>query len=209
MARKSLKGGAYEREVCRQLSLWYSHGKHDDWFWRSSQSGGRATTRAKTGRRTIGHCSDVAATCSEGEALVRVMSPEIKRGYNRSAHMADLLEYTEKQWKNPPPGSMADFIKQAAAAAERGGSRYWTLIHRRDKHPAMIYMPHRLFVKFLGDLDSADFGTKRTIHIQPNADFCETILAMLLSDFLEEANPTVVRKLYREGLGNVRLRNRR
>jgi len=37
------KGAAFEREVCKKLSLWLSEGKHEDLFWRSAMSGGRAT----------------------------------------------------------------------------------------------------------------------------------------------------------------------
>ena len=45
---KSQKGGAWEREFSKYLSLWITEGERDDVFWRSSQSGGRATQRAKS-----------------------------------------------------------------------------------------------------------------------------------------------------------------
>jgi len=42
------KGAAFERDICRRLSLWYTNGKQDDVFWRSAISGGRATTSGRT-----------------------------------------------------------------------------------------------------------------------------------------------------------------
>jgi hypothetical protein len=36
------KGSAFERQVCRKLSLLVSEGKRTDCFWRSAMSGGRA-----------------------------------------------------------------------------------------------------------------------------------------------------------------------
>lgn len=44
MARKSVvKGKAFEREVANKLSRWVSHGKADNWFARSPESGGFST----------------------------------------------------------------------------------------------------------------------------------------------------------------------
>lgn len=37
------KGSSFERKVAKTLSLWLSHGKYDDWVWRTASSGGKAT----------------------------------------------------------------------------------------------------------------------------------------------------------------------
>lgn len=42
------KGGAFEREVCKKLSLWISYYTNENVFWRSAMSGGRATVARKT-----------------------------------------------------------------------------------------------------------------------------------------------------------------
>lgn len=56
------KGQDLERSISRQLSLWWSNGEADDWFWRASQSGGRATQRAKKGMRTLNSAGDLCVS---------------------------------------------------------------------------------------------------------------------------------------------------
>src|SRR5262245_2386383 len=51
---RAAKGSKFERDLCRQLSLWWSDGKRDDVFWRASQSGGRAKFRGRRGLQTHG-----------------------------------------------------------------------------------------------------------------------------------------------------------
>jgi hypothetical protein len=46
------KGSQFERDVCRELSLWVSHGKQEDVYWRSAMSGGRSTVAALKGARS-------------------------------------------------------------------------------------------------------------------------------------------------------------
>lgn len=55
------KGSAFERQVCKDLSLWLSGGKHDDWFWRSAMSGGRATVGKKAGNIRSQQAGDISA----------------------------------------------------------------------------------------------------------------------------------------------------
>lgn len=45
----SAKGASFERWVCKTLSLWESKGESEDYFWRTSMSGGRATLGRKKG----------------------------------------------------------------------------------------------------------------------------------------------------------------
>jgi hypothetical protein len=59
------KGGAFEREVCKVLSLWVSHGERTDLFWRSAMSGGRATVHG----RSVRQCGDVCSVAPEGHVL--------------------------------------------------------------------------------------------------------------------------------------------
>lgn len=68
------KGSAFEREVCKALSLWVSHGKDKDLFWRSAMSGGRAT-RAGGSVRQAG---DICAVAPEGHSLTNSYYFELK-----------------------------------------------------------------------------------------------------------------------------------
>lgn len=63
------KGSGFEREICHELSLWISHGKRDDLFWRSSNSGGRATVVFKRGGENRTQNGDIMAIHSDGEPL--------------------------------------------------------------------------------------------------------------------------------------------
>lgn len=76
----SRKGSAFERHVCKTLSLWVSNGARTDCFWRGASSGGRATVHlAKApGGKVIGgryrrkqapvrQAGDIFATSPEGE----------------------------------------------------------------------------------------------------------------------------------------------
>lgn len=62
------KGGAFERLICSKLSLWVSQNQRDDLFWRSSQSGGRASVRFKKGKDTV-TAGDITAIHPDGMAL--------------------------------------------------------------------------------------------------------------------------------------------
>jgi hypothetical protein len=73
------KGSRFERLVCRQLSLWISGGRSEHLYWRSSQSGGRATTRAKKGDTTLHvQSGDIAAIDPEGHHFLDVFYVECK-----------------------------------------------------------------------------------------------------------------------------------
>jgi len=59
-SKSKQKGAAFERSICKQLSLWVSGGKREDLFWRSAMSGGRATVhkdKSKVGAQAGDICS--------------------------------------------------------------------------------------------------------------------------------------------------------
>ena len=72
------KGSAFERKVCKLLSLWVSHGESEDLFWRSAMSGGRATVGARQGKNHARHAGDISATSPEGHALTDMWYVECK-----------------------------------------------------------------------------------------------------------------------------------
>ncbi len=80
------KGGGFEREVCKKLSLWISDGKRDDIFWRSAMSGGRTTVGLKKGivRKTQG--GDITAIDPIGNKLTDKYMVECKFYKNIQLH---------------------------------------------------------------------------------------------------------------------------
>lgn len=71
------KGSAFEREICKRLSLWVSGGKKADLFWRSAMSGGRATVARKKGGM-VRQAGDITATTPEGHVLTDAWYIECK-----------------------------------------------------------------------------------------------------------------------------------
>lgn len=100
-----MKGGDFEREIARDLSLWWSDNKRDDIFYRSHSSGGRFTMRRKTGKDTAGQGGDITASDPIGEPLTKNWSIEIKTGYGTKTPTGinrwDILDFIDSKQKEP------------------------------------------------------------------------------------------------------------
>lgn len=125
------KGSQFERTISVQLSLWWSEGKEDSWFWRSVTSGARATQRAKQGKATINAAGDLAAQCVEGQRLLDLLTFELKRGY-KGICIADIWEKDK--------GGFHDFIDQARKSASLAGTRWAVILHKRDRREPVVYI---------------------------------------------------------------------
>ena len=84
------KGAVFEREICKDLSLWISKGQYEDVFWRSSISGGRATILQKKGRRADAQMGDITAIRPIGRRLLNHFVVEAK--FYRDLMMWGLLK---------------------------------------------------------------------------------------------------------------------
>jgi hypothetical protein len=78
------KGGTFENEICRKLSLWWTEGSRDDVFTRTAGSGGRFTVRKKAGKDTESQSGDITYNIPEGKPLLDCVSIECKTGYGKS-----------------------------------------------------------------------------------------------------------------------------
>lgn len=136
---RSSKGSRFEREFCKKLSIWWSDGEADDLFWRTSQSGGRATTRRKKGKTTRGHAGDICATDEVGAPLLKFLCFELKRGYNRHT-LHDLID--------KPAGAaeqeIEKWVVQARAARTLSGAKYWVVVTQRDRREPLLVVPSGL-----------------------------------------------------------------
>lgn len=117
------KGSAFERDICKQLSLWVSGGKREDCFWRSAMSGGRATVHLKRGANLAQHAGDITATHSMGERLTKLWFVECKR--YRDLSIAPSLMNGK--------GLLAGFWQVAMTEADK-----------YDKHPMLIVKQDRM-----------------------------------------------------------------
>lgn len=131
------KGNTFEREVCVQLSLWWSNSKRDDLFCRSNSSGGRATQRAKKDKKTANQYGDVSLSDPDGQDLLRMFVFELKRGYNTTVFQ-ELIDTDGKS-------QIKEWITHAKECSEQSGSKSWLIVHKRDKRHTLCYIPMDVF----------------------------------------------------------------
>ncbi len=142
---KASKGSQFERHVCKQLSMWWSGGERDDIFWRSSQSGGRATQRAKSGKSTYGSYGDIASVDPVGEPLLKLFTIELKRGKSHGTVM-ELIDSPPSPVQKPFEKTLVQAFQGCVAADSHG----WMLICRRDYKIPMVYADTTA-LRLLGD----------------------------------------------------------
>jgi len=132
------KGSSFEREICKKLSEWWSDAvegtPRDDLFWRASQSGGRATQRAKSGKRTAGSYGDIAAVDPVGAPLLKVFTLELKRGRSHG-DIGDMLDIPLTGYKKRP---FEKTLEQAVGSHKLAGSMSWLLISQRDRRRCLV-----------------------------------------------------------------------
>lgn len=138
------KGSTFEREICTELSLWWSNGKRDDIFWRHD-SGSRAKGRSRKGKTTFGAYGDIKASDPIGLPLTNACVIELKRGYKNWSFL-DVLDHPIKQWnqKQRTKQTYETFVEQVVEDAETAGT-YPVIIAKRDKRQKIIIVPEELF----------------------------------------------------------------
>lgn len=198
------KGGEFERELCKEISRWWSRGSRDDLFWRTSNSGGRATVRAKKGQRTAGHAGDITATSSAGRKLTDRITFEMKRGYNTAASLHTLFDLRPR---NDASAMYETWIQQARAAAGKAGTPYWCIIHRRDGRVATMTMPYDLWKRVRGDVEPPDLTLYVDMFVGPRRGPLKQkphrtvkrrwvrLVTILLSDWFDHVPPDAVASL--------------
>lgn len=143
------KGGNFEREIAKVLSLWWSEGLRDDVFYRSHASGGRFTMRRKSGKDTALQGGDITASDPIGEPLVREWSIEIKTGYGKKTDSGisrwDTLDFLDSRQKEPVLKKMWDQCKRDAELTNRQP----ILIFRRNGRSPCIMFSQKYFYKLM------------------------------------------------------------
>lgn len=134
MTMGKTKGNAFEREICKKLSLWWSGNTRDDLFWRTDTSGGRATSRGKKGLNTSGQYGDICSRDGLGDPLTRFFTFELKRGYNNFSLM-DLID--TKEVNN---ALYMKWINKAIETRKSAKSVEWAIIVRRNRREELVIM---------------------------------------------------------------------
>lgn len=187
MSNGKAKGNSFERKISQDLSNWFSKGTNSDLFWRSMNSGGRATTRNKTDKKMKLHCGDIAAIDPAGESLLKVITIECKKGYNSST-FADLMDNPEGNSK------YKEWIEKAEKEHKEAGSFSWILIHKRDRRIPIVIMPSELdSAMVMNDIDSP----VKVFLEYNNMDFGVSTL----EDFFKYVDPDKFRELGKDASG--------
>lgn len=106
----SKKGGAFEKEIAKQLSLWWTQTfkkPRDDIFYKSTGSGNRATIRMKKNIKTANSYGDITILDPIGLPVLRLFLIECKRGYTGKRRISENEILETKKAKNNK-----DFIKE-------------------------------------------------------------------------------------------------
>lgn len=187
-AKGSVKGGRFEREIPKLLSMWWTEGERDDVFWRVGGSGGRAKVRGRKGQSTANQHSDICATDSCGESLTKFMAIELKCGYN-DVTFHNLLERSEDQVKGH---KLFEWIEQVQEAQKQSGAMTWCIIHKRDRHNAIMIVP----IMFHVFLEKAAVGAGSFSYIAKNRLRFDlphmSLFAVQLSMFLETTSRATI-----------------
>lgn len=121
------KGGGYERDLSKELSLYWTNGERDDIFWRTSQSGGRAKSRIYTGQKTAYSYGDITFIDPLGKPLLDLAVIEAKRGYtggSKKLKKSDIEKAVQKIQSARMQGdkkAAAGVIQRLFSSTKKGG----------------------------------------------------------------------------------------
>lgn len=153
------KGAAYEREICRELSLWVSHGKQEDCYWRSAMSGGRATVAAAKGKRLAAQAGDISCVHPIGHAFTNKFFVEVK--FYKDLQYEGLITET---------GNLINFWKEAKTQAKKYG-KLPLLIAKQNRIPAMVCLGLAGATKLGLENRALLIATKNNLRILPLYEF--------------------------------------
>ena len=183
---KSKKGSAFERDTCRELSLWWSDGERDDIFWRTSGSGARATTRRKQEKRTAYEAGDVGFRCPTGKLFVDFFLLELKRGYSNKISILDILD--KYSGKKP---LLLQWWGKAEEERKSIKRQFSLIIFRRNSRRTCMLMDLKLYNLFqdqCGDFFSDVIFINRVT-------FQWVVISLV--DFFSWVSPSTIRELSR------------
>lgn len=150
------KGGDYEREICKKLSLWISEGQREDIFWRSAMSGGRATVQYKKGVNNKSQVCDISAIDPLGNFLIDKTIIECKT--YRCLHIDSFIFNYSLKTNN----AYNFWIELSNKAKEV--NKIPILICKQNNSKSLIILPHYLASKF--SLNSLAIIKKHDISIE-------------------------------------------
>ena len=136
------KGGIFEREIAKTLSLWISEGKNPNIFWRSASSGAKATQNRKFGNTDDAQCGDICLVDPAGIFLIKRFFIELK--HYKNLHMESMI------YGNAISGSILEFWDKAKSESYSYGKT--PLLIAKQNHQRILVITDALGWMFLTDL---------------------------------------------------------
>lgn len=137
------KGGSFERDIVRKLSLWWTSddkNPRDDIFRRTAGSGSMFTARQKKGKDTKYQCGDITLSDPSGQELIDTFSIELKTGYGRKSNSGivrwDVLDYLDSTQKETVLGKM---WKQCVRDAKLSNKKPLLIFRRNNRQPCIVF----------------------------------------------------------------------
>lgn len=159
------KGGQFERDFARQLSLWWTKGDRDDIFWRTAGSGARATVRTKKGKSTAGQYGDITATDPDGKLLIDKILFELKNGYP-DAEIEKLINYGKKTQGTDLYSKWIEKCENSCKASKIPG---WAIVHKRSGREPLVTMNFHAYAFVNFDKKFLNFNKPMmVIHFEKN-----------------------------------------
>ena len=130
------KGAAFERAICKELSLWLSRGKREDLLWRSAMSGGRSTVAARKGLTLKSQAGDISSIDKLSHSFIDTFYIECK--FYRDLQLGSLIKGSGKLF------SFWDIAKKEA----RLYKKLPILIAKQNNHPIIVCLSADSLRKF-------------------------------------------------------------
>ena len=153
--RGSRKGGSFERNVSKQLSLWRTEGSRDNIYWRAISSGGKFTVEEKKGvHSNKRHIGDLTSIDPLGDWLIDYFAFECKRYEN--LYMEDIVYGPPTPEK--PRGLIAFWQKHIALS--KAHNKVPIMLVKEDYKPAIVVLEPIVLLEFFRNSEGLKFGNK-------------------------------------------------
>ena len=177
------KGGRFEGELCRLFSKWFTHGKRDDVFYKTSGSGGRATHRQRLQKQTAFSAGDMSFTDSIGQPFIVYFLVEIKRGYNSRVVFNNLIDKDSKQMP-----LIVEWFKKANKERSQNRRKAVMLLMRRDYAKTLVVSQHQEYKAFRSSFDNR-YRLSNYMILNLQKEYNLTLIVIPLDTFLQWLKP--------------------
>lgn len=197
------KGGRFELEICSLLSRWWSNGDRDDIFGRTAGSGGRFTSRNKTGKFTAFQSGDVTFTDDIGRPLCQLFNIECKTGYSTRSKTKEGIK--EVLWspldildskQNTPV--LIRMWEQCSEDSDKSGRIPLLIFRRHLRSPCIVFEKdptYYMFSEYHGELEE---GIELFVRTDP------ILIITSLKNFMDWISPETVCVIYNSMIRNSR-----